>query len=120
MTAVEPAVGAPDERVERLVRVLVAPAVEDDLRRAGGLVLALLDGDEQQLRRLSDPDAAEADFQPADEVEPLAEDGALVELAVAVGVLEDQDAVTGLRLGLFDWVGVGLGDPEPAAVVDGH
>src|SRR5581483_9052605 len=32
VAAVQPAVGAPDERVERLVRVLEAPAVEQDLR----------------------------------------------------------------------------------------
>ena len=34
VAAVEPAVGAPGEGVERLVRVLIAPAVEQDLRRA--------------------------------------------------------------------------------------
>ena len=43
VAAVEPAVGAPDEGVERFVRVLVAPAVEQDLRRAVGLVVAVLD-----------------------------------------------------------------------------
>ena len=37
VAAVEPAVRPPDERVERLVRVLVAPAVEQNLRLAGGL-----------------------------------------------------------------------------------
>ena len=37
VAAVEPAVRPPGEGVERFVRVLVAPAVEQDLRRAGGL-----------------------------------------------------------------------------------
>ena len=93
VAAVEPAVRAPGEGVQRLVRVLVAPAVEQDLRRAGRLVLAVLDRDEQQIRRRADPDAAEADLQAADQVQALHEDRALVERAVAVGVLEDQDAV---------------------------
>ena len=35
VAAVEPAVGAPREGVERLVGVLIAPAVEQHLRRAG-------------------------------------------------------------------------------------
>src|SRR5947208_364587 len=33
VAAVEPAVRAPGERVERFVRVLVAPAIQEDLRR---------------------------------------------------------------------------------------
>ena len=53
-------------------------------------------GNEHQVRGRADPDAAEADFEAADEVQAFHEDGALVELAVAVGVLEDQDAVLGL------------------------
>ena len=122
VAAVEPAVRAPGEGVQRLVRVLVAPAVEQDLRRAGGLVVAVLDRDEQQVRRRADPDAAEADLDAADEVQALDEDGALVELAVAVGVLEDQDAVAWPRLsGAADRDSVvRLRHPEPAAVVDGE
>src|SRR5262249_37659236 len=91
VTAVEPAIGAPDEGVERLVRVLITPAIEQNLRRAGGLVI--LHRHEEKIRRLADPDAAEADFEAADEIQPLHEDGALVELAGPLGVLEDQDAV---------------------------
>ena len=53
-------------------------------------------GNEQEFRRRADPDAAEADLQPADQVQPLHEHGPLVELAVAVGVLEDQDPVFAL------------------------
>ena len=61
-------------------------------------------GDEQQVRRRADPDAAEADLQAADQVQPFDEDGPLVELAVAVGVLEDQDAVACLlAFGLAAW-----------------
>ena len=71
----------------------IAPAVEQDLRLAVGLVVAVLVGNEQQVRGRADPHAAEADFQAADEVQPFDEDGPLVERAVAVGVFEDQDAV---------------------------
>ena len=66
---------------------------------------------------MPDPDAAETDFQAADQVEPFVEDGTLVELAVAVGVLKDQDAVAGLFLRQLERVRVGLGDPKPAAVI---
>ena len=45
------------------------------------------------MRGRADPDAAEADFQAADQVQAVGEDLARVEPAVAVGVLEDQDAV---------------------------
>jgi hypothetical protein len=44
--AIEPSVGAPGERVEHLVRVLVSPSVEHHLRRPGGTILPLDDGDE--------------------------------------------------------------------------
>ena len=93
VAAVEPAVGAPDEAVERFVRVFVAPAVEQLLRLAVGLVVAVFVGNEEQVRGGADPDAAEADFQAADEVQAFVEDGPLVERAVEVGVFEDEDAV---------------------------
>jgi hypothetical protein len=75
------------------VRVLLAPAVEPHLRGAVGPVVAVAVGEEQQLRRGADPDAAEADLQPADQVQPLGEDRPPVEAAVVVRVLEDQDPV---------------------------
>ena len=79
VAAVEPAVRSPGEGVQRLVRVLVAPAVEQDLRRAVGLVVAVRVGNEQQVRRRADPDAAEADLEAADEIQSFGEDRALVE-----------------------------------------
>src|SRR5581483_847437 len=96
VAAVQPAIRSPAEGVERLVRVLVVPAVEQHLRRAGWLVLALFDRHEQQVRRRPNPDAAEADLQATDEIKPFQEHRALVEFAVAVGVLEDQDAILAL------------------------
>ena len=73
--------------------VVLAPAVEQDLGRAVGPVVAVAVGDEQKMRGRADPDAAEADLQAADQVQLVGEDLARVEPAVAVGVLEDQDAV---------------------------
>ncbi len=49
VAAVEPAVRAPGERVQGFVGVLISPAVEQDLRRAVGPVVAVLVGDEEEL-----------------------------------------------------------------------
>src|SRR5207249_4011275 len=43
VAAIEPAVGTPRKGVQELVHVLMAPAVEHDLRRARGLVVALFE-----------------------------------------------------------------------------
>ena len=51
-----------------------------------------------KIRRRADPHAAEADLQAADQIQPFHEDGALVEFAVAVGVLEDRMRSLALRL----------------------
>ena len=88
--------------------------------RAVGPVVAVAVGDEEQVGRGADPDAAEAQLD-AGEVGPLvAEDRAAVEPAVAVGVLEDQDAVLALRAAQPDRVRVVLDDPEPPRRVDGE
>ncbi len=118
VAAVQPAIGAPGERVQGLVRVLIPPAVEEDLGRAVGLVVAVAVGDEEELRGRTDVDPAEPQLDPADEVELVGEDLPRVEVAVAVGVLEDQDLVAGLVLRDADRVRVRLGHPEPPPVVD--
>ena len=120
VAAVKPAVRAPGEAVERLVGIVLAPAVEQDLGRSVGPVVAVAVGDEQEMRGRADPDAAETDFQAAHQIEVVGEDLTRVEPAVVVGVLEDEDAVLGLVVGHASWVGIGFGDPEPAAVVDRH
>ncbi len=97
VAAVEPAVGAPGEAVERFVGVVLSPAVEQDLGRAVGAVVAVPVGDEIEFGRRADPDAAEADLEAADQVQVVGEDLAGIEAAVAVGVFEDQDAIARLR-----------------------
>jgi len=103
VAAVEPAIGPPDETVQCLVRVLRAPAVEEDAGRGG-----------------AHPDTAEPDGDAAGEIQPLDEHLPRIERVVAVGVLEHQDPVTGLRLGQRVRVGVALDHPQPAAVVEAH
>src|SRR2546429_1580924 len=100
-----------------MLRGLVAEAAEEDLRLAIGLVVGVFVGHKEQIGRREDKDAAEADFDAGDVVEFVVEDGSLVEMAVVVGVFENQDAV--VALGLPFGIVVGLGDPEAAAIVDG-
>ena len=120
VAAVEPAVRAPAEGVEHLVRVLPREAFKQLHRLTGGLraLVRILDGDVQQPRRGTDEHAAKAILDGAGEVELLHEDGALVELVVPVRVLEDEDAVGAFALGLALRVGVVLDDPEPPAVIN--
>ena len=117
--AIEPSVGPPGERVEHLVRVVVSPAVEHHLRRPGGTILSLDDGDEQQIRRRSDPDAAEPHLNRAEEIQVFHEDLPLVESSVAVGVLEDENPVSPLAFGCAHGIRMRFSDPQPAAVVVG-
>ena len=115
--AVEPTIRAPDEVVQGLVGVVALPAVEHDLRFAGGLgLVAVLHRDEEQVGRRAEPDAAEAHGDAAGERRLVPEDRLLVEGAGALGVLEDDDTVLGHAraggvIGAFD-------DPEAAAVID--
>ena len=120
VATIQPTVGAPDKRIERLVRVLLTPAVEQLYRRAIRLVVAVSIGNEQQIRRRPDPHSAEADFQAADQIELFGEHGPLVEPPVEIGVFKDQDAVAAFSLRRANRVFIRLGDPHSAAIVDGH
>ncbi len=120
VTAVKPAVRPPDEAVERFVRVLVVPAVEQHLRLAIGHVIAVRIGYEEQFRSLTDPHAAEADLQPADEIQLVEKDFLAVELSVAVRRLRRSEC--DLRLALFSALRIdeSFGDPQTATIVDRH
>ena len=118
VVAVEPAVRTPHEAVERLVRVMEAPSVEEHDRRAG-LVVGVL-GDEEEFRRRADPHAAVADFDARDEVESVLEDRDLRERTVLLHVLEDEDAIVALPVRTLLRIGHALHDPETAALVEAH
>ncbi len=97
-----------------------AETIEDDLRRAGGLVV--LRGNPKQVRRAKGIHAAEAALDAGEHLEVVMKDGALVEVAVVVRVFEDKDAVLQLQVEalLAVRVSVVLRDPEAAFFVPGH
>ena len=120
VAAIKPAVGPPNEAIERLVGIVQSPAVEQDLGRTVGAVVAVPVRYEEKLRGRADPGASETDLEAADQVQVVGEDLAPVESAVTIGILEDEDAVPGLAIGDAPRVRVGLGDPDTASVVDRH
>src|SRR5215470_10220011 len=93
VATVKPAIGTPGERVQSFVSVAISPAIEKNLRLPGRFrFVAIFDRNEHQIRSRADPDAAETDLKSADEIEAFDEDGAVIELAVTVGVFKDQNA----------------------------
>lgn len=100
------------------MRVLVGPAVEQDLRRTIGHQIAVAIGDEHQVRRGTDPHATEADLEPADQVELAREHRARLERAIVIAILEDHDVVGALVAGSAHWIGERFGHPQSATIVD--
>ena len=100
------------------MRVLISPPIEQDFRLGVRLVVAVAVGDEHQVRRGPDPDAAEADLQSTDEVQSLDEHLTIVKLVVSVGVLENDNAVAPPALRLAARVAVRLGHPHPTAMIE--
>ena len=68
-------------------------AVEHDLGRTVGDVVAIAVGNEQQLRRTEQPGAAKPELHAAEPLNVVGEDRALVGTAIAIGVFENHDAV---------------------------
>ena len=122
VTSVKPAVGSPGESVQRFVGVLIAPAVEEDLGLAVGDVVLIGVRVEKKVGRRADVDAAEADRDPAGEIDLLGENLAGFESAVTVRVFEDENAVLALVViaGVAHRIGVPLDYPEAAARVEVH
>ena len=90
--AVEPAVGAPGQRIGQLVGIVAAEAGHDDLAGVG-LAVAVAILEEEDVGRVGHPDAAVADGDSGGDVQAVGEDGEPVGLAVAVGILEDLDPI---------------------------
>ena len=117
---VELAVGAPGEAVEQLVPVLEAEAGEH-LGLLVGDAVAVGVAHEPQMRRLAHVHAAVPDQQAGGERHAVGEDGHLVGAAVAVGVLEDLDAVAALLAGLgAERILIEFQHPQASALVEGH
>ena len=118
VVTVEPAVGTPDEAIERLVRVLESPAIEqhDGLTR---LVVSIL-RDEEKFRSRADPHAAVADFDARDEIEAILKDRDLGVGAILLHVFQNQDAIGAATIGALLRIGHAFHDPEAAAFVKTH
>ena len=92
---VERAAGSPGESGNRVVAVLGAEAVQDDLVTVGHVVaVGVLD--EHQVRLLGHVDTAVAEFEAGRYVEAAGEHGVVIGPAVAVAIFEDHDLVVGL------------------------
>ena len=122
VTAVEPAVGSPGEGIERFVGVFVTPSIEEDLGLAVGEVILIFVRVKKKIGGRSHIDPAEADLNPAREIDLFGEDLARFEGAVFVAVFENQDAVLALVViaRIADRVGMTLDHPEAAAGVEAH
>ena len=97
LQAVEPAVGPPGERVGHRVGVFHAEAGQEHLGIAVGPVVAVAVRIKEQVRDLDDEHAAVAERQAARQVQPGHKIMGAVGPAVAVGVLQDRDAIRALR-----------------------
>ena len=111
--------GVEPEAVRRVVRVGRVETADHPLADVG-LVVAVGVLEQHQVGSLGDQHALGHDLEAGRAVEMIGEGRLLVGLAVAVGVLEDQDLVVHLLLGLPVRVGRPAGDPEPALGVERH
>ena len=118
VVTVEPAVRTPDEAIERLVRVLKTPAIEQHDGLAG-LVISIL-RDEEKFRSRADPHAAVADFDARDEIEAILKDRDLGVGAVLLHVFQNQDAIGAGTIGALLRVGHAFHDPEATSFVETH
>jgi hypothetical protein len=92
---VKPAIGAPSEAIDELVRVLAAKTGQHDTPRVG-FVVAIGIAEVDQMRPAGRCRCRHRRAEDGGgEIEALDEDGALVGLAVVVGVFEDDDAISG-------------------------
>src|SRR5438552_10987532 len=121
MTAIEPAIWSPAKSIQSLVGILIAPAVEQYLRRAGWFGrIAVGNGDEHQIRRCPHPYSTEADLEAAHQIQSLHEHSAPIEFPIAIGIFKNEDAILGFAFFGANRIGVSLGNPEPPAMVDGE
>ena len=107
--------GAPD--VAAVVGVGIIGSAEELLDDVG-LVVAIGIAKPEKLAGLGDDDAILVEGESVGELEAFRKDGALVGLAVAVGVFEDEDGVVGEVAGKGEGVACKTVDPQAAAGVE--
>jgi len=121
VATVEPAVRSPGETVDDVVFRLETPAVEQDFGRAVRNVVVIAVGNENQLRRGAEPDAAETERDAGKIAALIEEDVPGVEATVAIAVFENDHAVVaGKAVGLPIRVRQTLDHPKAPAIVGGH
>jgi hypothetical protein len=120
VAAIEPAIRSPGETVEDVVPGLLdIPTVKDDDRRAIRLVIPIAIRDEDEIGSTAQPDAAEANSDARKIRSFVIEDGAAIETAIAIGILEDHDAVRAFLSGGPVGIRQAFDDPKPPAVIEG-
>ena len=98
---------------------LVVPAIEQNLRLASRLwIIPIRHRHERQIRRGPNPHATEAHLDAADQVQFLHEHRAFVELAVAIRVLEHDDAILPFALRLPLRIRHPFDHPKASAIID--
>ena len=103
-----------------VVRVVRVEAVQDQLGAVGLAVLVIVD-EQGEVGFLGDIHAFRGDLEADRDVQLVGENGLLVGLAVAIGVLEDQELVVGEGVTrAVVRVGRRRGDPEASLRVEGH
>ena len=121
---VELAVGAEDERVRRVVMLRLTDLGEEQLLLVG-LQVAVRVGEDEDVGRAGNDDLGglaveageHADAERGINVGALVEDGLLVSLAIAISVLEDDDAVALGAAALAAAIVHHLANPDAAQVV---
>ncbi len=123
-TSVEPTVRPPAQAIGEVVIVGRGhfESVEHYFGRAVGNTVAVFVWNEDQLLRAQRPHAAESDLDACKHLHFVRENIPRVETAVAIVVLEDQDAVAQVQIELFPVLGVGvvLCYPKPASRIPSH
>ena len=112
---VQPAVRAPGEIVQRLVRVAVAPAVEHLLRLSGESIRVILAREKKQVRRRTHPYPAMPHGDTRGKGQLVKKHRPLPRLARRVEVLENQNPV--LRLAGAGRVVRVFHHPQPPAII---
>ena len=92
LATVEPAVGSPDETVERFVSVMHAPAVEKNFGFGVRNIVTIRVGDEDKIRWSSKVNTTVSDCDTGSEGDFIVKEFFGVKDAVAIGVLENLDS----------------------------
>ena len=72
------------------------------------------------MRSCPNPNAAEANLHPANQIQSLGKYFAFIERSIAIGVFEYQNSVAALPVFGSFWILIRLCDPDPTAIIDCH